>query len=87
MLQPGDCVADGGLRAGQLFRRRRKTTRLYDRLQDLPFIQGGVHDTNDTSKKSIPSAQHCTRLFDIMSAVMNSPIRKLRANAADALVK
>ena len=53
LLEAGDGVANGGLRAIELFGRRSEAAQLDDRLQDLPFVEGGKHDSINISNKSM----------------------------------
>lgn len=43
ILEAGDGVTDGRLGAVELFGRRRETAQLDNGLQDLPFIESGLH--------------------------------------------
>jgi hypothetical protein len=65
-LQAGDGVADGGLGAVELFGRRRKATQRDNGLQDLPFIEGGAHILNISSKSMFNLGKRDYR-FEILS--------------------
>jgi hypothetical protein len=65
-LKPGDGVADSGLGTIELLGRSSKASQVDNGLQDFPFIEGGTHAPN-ISSKSMHLSEKCDYRFEILS--------------------